>query len=440
MTKNNIAYLSEEIDFNLVMDSVSQEGATNPPQSNPLFPSSTASDNRYAMFLDTEEKHLFYEIVDIIDNFSAKTQWDYIIFANETNALDLNTNDTGSYNLATYDLGALGEADLNKAKDVVFSQVGKKVLTYMANNGLNVASQNDLMSPEVQRAYLHTLFYICNEAIVQKEIKQTAGGTTQYSIDSWTQLVEFIFFNTTIKTHDGYKSLNTYLLDVKRAVVSYAGISERDKKIFLFFMKPALVGLYIMRFIRVTTVNSQGGMLTSIAAENEKPNGFLIEVISMFVFRLYVVQTAMLLLKVTANTEAVSSLNQIIDAEKALITSMFDSSSENTYYSQLNEMMKQNKISGEQLQDTVLKLQMARNNLEKAVNNDIMVNGAVKRSYAWMYTWMSLFIVTVVVLVALVLLADNEKRPAFFMYTFAACGGMSLVVLIAFFIKMIRST
>jgi hypothetical protein len=179
------------------------------------------------------------------------------------------------------------------------------------------------------------------------------------------------------------------------------------------------------------------------AFAKDKPSGLMIQVISMFVFRVYILQTALLIMNVLSKTNAGSAgltqMSNVIQFERSMINQMFDSNNDSSYYSELTKMLQENKTNSASLKDTVLKLDMAKGNLEKAVTNDIIVNKELKKSFAWMYTWMSLFILTVVVLGVLVLMANNDKRQLYFLITFSFAGAMSLIVLVVFFVKMIRS-
>jgi hypothetical protein len=414
---------AQEVELNMVnwlpnSAQVQQQAAVFPKsESNPEVNTSDA----YSLFMNTQEKMIFNELVGIIDNFADRTGWNNIITATANTVKTMDINNLSSYNLPLQSGNPIGP----------WLQVSAAMYSDMqAQNDINIAKNNNLLNSGTQNAYLYMLLRVCNTALRIKGDIYSA-----YSETTFQQWMTDINNNVSILSNGSYKTLNTYLLHVKSYIRTYANANDDQRRAFLFCYRPFLVALYISRFIMTTNAYD--------AFAKDKPSGLMIQVISMFVFRVYILQTALLIMNVLSKTNAGSAgltqMSNVIQFERSMINQMFDSNNDSSYYSELTKMLQENKTNSASLKDTVLKLDMAKGNLEKAVTNDIIVNKELKKSFAWMYTWMSLFILTVVVLGVLVLMANNDKRQLYFLITFSFAGAMSLIVLVVFFVKMIRS-
>lgn len=381
----------------------------------------------YASYLLPQERVTVQQMVGIVEGFASVTQWDDIIYANAdqiSNSTILMSSD--------YVINTPSASKTQSSTDIEtkWGDVGAAFYSAYStsNQVLSVVASNDLMMSKVQDAYLGVYNKLCVASC-------GALGKTGVTDQTFASLEVALQNNVSIKTDldsDSFKTLPEFLKDCKAYVGSYTGLDAPNKNTFLICFLPWMIALYIMSFIQTRDIDRRN---------NTKPNGFLMQIIAMFTFRLYLTQTTMLLMGLTPTTNSgvQTSLATIANYEIDLLMHMLETKDYQKYFDQLGVMLDKNRVNNRTLQETSEKLVKARNNLEKVVANDQLINDAVKKSSIVMYVWLVLFVITAASIIGLLVFA-NEERPFLFMAVFSVCGGMGLLALAFLFAKMIMST
>lgn len=400
-------------------------------------PSSSNIYTNFSTFMTPSERLLVGELCNIPQSFSNITQWDHCIFSTRDSIAAISLNPTSLYRIDNSNVSITSEtlADVQNS----WSKVGEAFYKSMLEkSSIAVAANNSLLQSNTQLAYLDVLKELCINNLVTK-------GYTQYNNNTFDPLITTLSNSVSIQQDDAgdnFKTLTTYLGDCKKQIIGYTGLVQDDIKAFLGCFIPFLVATYIVGFIKTVDKTS--------SLNDTKPTGFIPQIVAIFIFRLYLIQTSLVLVQVTPPTKPSgrSALFNVANYEIDLMLKMLqtDLSNNSSYIGDIAVMLAQNRSKGESLDEITQRIVMAKANLDKAVANDQIINPSVKQSNIVKWIWIGTFIFTFLLLLGgmfLVRFALSRQYPNvdryFMAYSMIICV-TTIIVFCFLFARMMFAT
>jgi hypothetical protein len=232
----------------------------------------------------------------------------------------------------------------------------------------------------------------------------------------------------TSKYFNEYNRTDSYYTSICKLIISYSKTVDND-----VLRKPIVINTFLTAFYPYFVfmfITSQIAKITE-ASNDKAPRIFIarrIAVITAYMFEIYF---AIALLKyfptdASGITQIVSNIQTLIKQEKIKTVTTYDSIHQTT----------QNNISDSKvITDNNRDITMSRNNLNKALVNDIGVNKQVGKSKAGWILSLVLLLITGCACVGMIMFLPKEKLE--FVYIFI--GIVFLILAIAAIVRMVKA-
>lgn len=382
-------------------------------------------------YISAADKTLLSSVLDINSRFSTVTRWDDIIIAtkqdieNQTTLIMQRDNDnyiTFSKNLST----------TTPQPSQEWTRVTQNMVKNFRDNpvgGLTDPSANNLTNHVITDGYLNVLKSLFREICNLKYQNED-----HFRPDYFDRLTNHIRDNTDVQiningeiSYISYSSYLRFCKDVIAGVLGTGTYTATTLQIFLIVFRPWLIATYLTKLIR----NIQDSATTN------KPRTLYMQSVLSVVFRLYIIQTY-LILKQLLTTNV--NLNGLIEYERNLLLKQSGGTEANNtqntvVFSELGNILTVATETNNKIMAVGSALEQQKINLEKALANDI---SATSRLNNWMIMFWVVFSLLVLILslgAVTIYMPDNEILRAITIYT---CSTALLAIIIYWLVLAIK--
>jgi hypothetical protein len=364
-------------------------------------------------YVSDVDKILISKVVDINSQFSSVTRWDDVIIANRSQIENQTTPivQRGQYISFNTSLTSTNADQLQPTDD--WTRITQNLVQNFQNGpttGLQDPSVNKLSDPNVTNGYLDVLKRLFAD-ICNLKYQSTAFNSTFFDT-LINKAVANVDITTRYNGEPGVVDYETYLQFCQQNIVTLFGMpgtyNASQLQLFLIIYRPWLIAYYLVRLIR----NTNDSVTT------QKPRTLYMQSVLKIVFRLYLIQTYLVLKQlVTSNV----GLDDLIDFEVQMLLSDIGSTSGDSpvVFSELGSILSEASFTNTNIRAVGSVLEQQKINLEKALSNDVSASSRLKNWTIVFWIVFALFVVVLGIGIAAIYLPDNKILSPISIYTSA---------------------
>jgi hypothetical protein len=379
-------------------------------------------------YISEADQILLRSVLNINSRFSSVTRWDEIIIATRTQIENQTTPMVQSGDYISF-RQPITQYTPQPSQD--WTSVTTKLVTSFRSTpfrGLSDAGQNKLSNPDIPNGYLDVLKSLFTN-ICNSKYQSDSAFTSTYFDTLITDKIEKINVVININGEISVIPYDTYLILCQKAVVDiFAKLYRAEHlQLFLVVFRPWLIVMYLSKLIR----NTQD------TAKTNKPRTLYIQTVLSVVFRLYIIQTYLVLKQLIINNVG---LDDLISLELTLLRQETGGNRETvnavpTVFSELGNLLNVASETNTNIVAVGSVLEQQKINLEKALANDLSANSRLNN---WMIVFWLVFTILVLILAlggATLYLSDNQDLKSTTIYI---CSTALIAIIIYWLVVAVK--
>jgi hypothetical protein len=335
-------------------------------------------------YISQQDTTLLQQLLNIIQRFSSVTKWDTLILCTQQ---DINSypdfTSTDSYFTIDKSTQPIEPGNLPSGWQAI---AGMIYVSMSSKDGL--MNSNDMMTNITQMSYLNVFKELCTQVCNVKG--------SFYNNNYFDSLIQQVNASADKKLN----KLEDFLLSCKNVITKLreTTYSEYDKRVFIVCFRPFLIALFIINNIFIKDVGASVNI--------SKSDVLLVQYQAVLTFRVYMMQTMMLLLQLVYPTTSanLTKVTSVIDNEINLVGKLVNVGSNDAYFTQVATMLSENQQGSQKLYSMTSQIDNMKSNLEKAVVKQLSLVSQERRSFITMWVWISVMILFLAVCIVSVVI------------------------------------
>ncbi len=271
----------------------------------------------------------------------------------------------------------------------------------------------------------------CGLAVFKRKFPANALGTPQNAASYAERIMQDTLASVSPFLNKGKpKAFSLYISDVYTQILYYIqqsfstlstlGDQNRVRNSFILAFYPYYVQYYITQHI---TTSNEDSFITM------KPTSLLVRQFALLVLKLVLVQQFLIVHHYCTQDQNKFAVRNFIFATVRSIDTAFTDSDLSLYFQDITSMVSNNNNVATSLLDLNVKIDSAKNNINKAANNDAQAAKSLAKTKALLYVWITILGIALVAFAIMLFLGRRNPRMLGFMYIFCC------ILVIAVFIN-----
>jgi hypothetical protein len=375
-------------------------------------------------YISQADKVLLSKVVNVNSRFSSVTRWDDVIIANRAQIENQTTPivQRGQYITFNTDLLSTNSDQLQA------SDAWTKIATDLVKNfkdspitGLQDPSMNKLFDPTITSGYLDVLKRLFAD-ICNVKYRSTTFNSTYFDT-LINRAVKNVSIITRYNGEPGVIDHETYIQFCQQNIVTLFALpgtyTASQIQLFLIVFRPWLIANYLVLLIRNT----------SDSVTSTKPRTLYMQSVVTIVFRLYMIQTYMVLKQLILSNVGIDDLIKF-EVERMLQDIGGASGTTPTVFSELGNILSEAKSTNSEIMAVGSVLEQQKINLEKALANDVAANSRLKNWTIVFWVVFVLFVLLLALGITAVYLPENQVISAVSIYV----SGIAILAVVVYWL------
>lgn len=364
-------------------------------------------------YVSNADKTLLSSVSDINAKFSSVTRWDDVIIANKIQIENQTTPIVQRGGYITFNTSLLSTNADQMKPSAAWTKITQNLVKNFKTNpitGLQDPAVNKLTQVSITNGYLDVLKHLFADICNLKYQSETFSSTFFDTLIS--HAVSNVGITTRYNGEPGVIDYQTYLQFCQQNIVTLFGMpgtyTAAQIQLFLIIYRPWLIANYLVQLIRNT----------SDSVKSVKPRTLYMQSTLVVVFRLYMVQTYMVLKQLlTSNV----GLDDLIEFEVQMIQKDIGSADGATpaVFSELGSILSEATSTNKNIVAVGSVLEQQKINIEKALANDVAANSRLKNWTIVFWLVLVLFVLLLAMGITAIYLPDNKILSAVNIYVSA---------------------
>jgi hypothetical protein len=271
----------------------------------------------------------------------------------------------------------------------------------------------------------------CGLAVFKRKFPVNALGTPQNAASYAERIMQDSLASVTPFLGKGKpKPFTLYISDVYTQILYYIqqnvstlsspGDQNRVRNSYILAFYPYYVQYYITQHI---TTSNEDSFVTM------KPTSLLVRQFALIILKLVLVQQFLIVHHYCTQDQNKFAVRNFVFATVRSIDMAFNDSDLSLYFEDITTMVSGNSTVATNLLDLKVKIDSAKNNINKAANNDAQAARTLAKTKSLLYVWITILGVAIVAFAIMLFLGRKDPRTLGFMYIFCC------ILVIAVFIN-----